>query len=327
MRYLFGPVRSRRLGRSLGIDLVPGKLCTYDCIYCEIGVRKARTCRRKHYAPIAAILDEVRDFLATKDEAAVDVLTITASGEPTLHAGLGECIAGLKEIADIPICVLTNGSLLHLPEVRADLASADIVIPSLDAARPAAFAAVNRPASCIDLDQMLAGLVAFREAYSGAIWLEILLVKGVNDADDDIDTLADWIARIRPDRVQLNTVVRPPLESFARPLSSADLQRAAARLGPRVEIIAGPTAADQKSRRQPDHERILAMLARRPCSGEEIGRALGIDAAALAPLLAELTARGTIAVRRHNGIDFYQPVEKRNEHPAGRAQTNKQPCP
>ncbi len=305
MRYLFGPVRSRRLGRSLGIDLVPGRLCTYDCIYCEIGVRKVRTCRRQAYAPVAAVLAETRDFLARVPDGA-DVLTITASGEPTLHAGLGECIAGLKEAADLPVCVLTNGSLLHLPEVRADLAAADIVVPSLDAARPESFLRVNRPAACIDFAAMLEGLVAFRQGFAGEIWLEILLVAGVNDSEEDIAALKPWIERIAPDRVQLNTVVRPPLERFARPLSAAALEAVAARLGPRVEIIAR-TAADRNGARQTvNEEQVLAILARRPCAAEEIGRALNVEIASLRPLLAGLLARGLVVARHHEGGEFFQ---------------------
>ncbi len=305
MRYLFGPVRSRRLGRSLGIDLVPGRLCTYDCIYCEIGVRKVRTCQRRAYAPVPALLAEVRDFLDREPEGA-DVLTVTASGEPTLHAGLGECLAGLKEMASLPVCVLTNGSLLHLPEVRADLAAADIVVPSLDAARPDTFLRVNRPAACIGFAAMLDGLVSFRKEFAGEIWLEVLLVAGVNDSEDDIAALKPWIERIDPDRVQLNTVVRPPLERFARPVPAVVLQDIAARLGPRVEIIASPAAREAGARRGVSRDQVLALLGRRPCTVEEIGRALGVDGATLSSLLAGLEAEGLVVARSHEGGVFLQ---------------------
>jgi len=314
MKYLFGPVNSRRLGRSLGIDLLPSKICNLNCIYCEVGPTTDLTCERREYSPTAAILAEIDAFLDGKADRVFDVFTITGSGEPTLHSGIGQIIRHLKARTDKPVVVLTNGSLLSQPAVRAELAAADIVVPSLDAALPAAYRKVNRPAACAALADLLSGLQVFSREFAGEVWLEILLVKGMNDSAADVAALREAIGAILPARVQLNTVARPPVESFARPLSAADLAAVAAELrrgyAGRVEVLTAPQSSVGDSG-QPhaladvgQAEAIVEMLRRRPCTVVDISTALNLEIERIVPLLDELAQAGRIRKMTHN-LDVY----------------------
>ncbi|MEW6501492.1 MAG: radical SAM protein [Thermodesulfobacteriota bacterium] len=308
MKHIFGPVNSRRLGLSLGIDLLPPKICNFNCIYCEIGPTTEFTCERKEYVPTATILGEIDAFLA--DSAAVarlDVFTITASGEPTLHTGIGAIIRHLKDRSAKPVAVLTNGSLLHDPAVRADLLAADIVIPSLDAAREASYRTINRPAACAPLDLVIDGLVRFRKEFRGEYWLEILLAKGVNDNPEDLAALGETVARINPTKVQLNTVARPPLESFARPLSGEELRAAARYFTVPVEILVDFTVREREKFQPADGSAILAMLRRRPCTAADVAEALNLETARAEQVLEQLVAEGQLTKTAHHHKEYYQP--------------------
>ena len=307
MNYLFGPVNSRRLGFSQGIDLLPAKVCNLNCIYCEVGPTTRLTCDRDHYTPTAEIIAELDQLLA--DPAAVariDHFTITANGEPTLHKGLGAIIRHLKSHTDKPVAVLTNGTLLHLAEVREELMAADLVIPSLDAARAESFRRVDRPARCVELDQVIAGLKTFRQEFGGTIWLEILLVKGINDAEADIAALLSVVDEIRPDRIQLNTVARPPLEAFARPLSQEELTTIAQRFGERAEVIVDFSKKTQEGFRPIIEAEIIQLLRRRPCTAPDICTALQIDPADIGFFLKNLEEAGKIQQKIHNDRRYYQ---------------------
>ena len=157
---VYGPVPSRRLGRSLGVDLVPLKTCTYDCVYCQLGRTTSKTVRRGRWVDPEAVGAQVRDKLSSKP----DVIALAGSGEPTLHAGIGAVIDGIKAITDVPVAVITNGSLLGRPAVRRELAAADIVLPSLDAPSEELFRRVNRPHESLHLADLIDGLVSFRAA-------------------------------------------------------------------------------------------------------------------------------------------------------------------
>lgn len=307
MKYLFGPVNSRRLGLSQGIDLVPPKICNLNCIYCEVGATTELTCERREYIPLAALLAEIDQLVADREHMArLDFFTITGSGEPTLHSGLGTVIRYIRDHAAKPVAVLTNGSLLHLAEVRQELVAADVVIPSLDSAREESYRRVNRPAHCARLADLIEGLVAFRREFSGQLWLEILLVKGINDSDEDIAALAEAVGRIAPERVQLNTVARPPLEGFAHPLTRQELEAVAAQLPGRVEILVDFTSRDRETFRDPSEEAIVAMLRRRPCTAEDVSEALGLAPAATRDTLEQLAASGRIHKTTHHDKQYYQ---------------------
>jgi wyosine [tRNA(Phe)-imidazoG37] synthetase (radical SAM superfamily) len=233
---VYGPVPSRRLGFSLGVDLLPFKTCSMDCVYCQLGSQGRTTVRRREFVPVRTILAQIRAALAKGKP--VDAITFSGSGEPTLHSGLGRIIAGIRRLTDVKVVLLTNSSSLTGARARRDAAAADIVVPSLDAATPGVFAKINRPHAGLTVEKTINGLIAFRREFKGRIWLEIMLVKGVNDGPAHLRALKKAIARIRPDRVQLNTVVRPPAEKNARPLTRQELEAVREALGGEAEIIA-----------------------------------------------------------------------------------------
>ncbi|MDX1775279.1 MAG: radical SAM protein [Desulfobulbales bacterium] len=324
MKHLFGPVNSRRLGLSQGIDLLPPKTCNFNCIYCEINKAPQLSCERGEHVPTEEIIKEIDGLL--EDEArvgALDVFTITASGEPTLHTGIGAIIRHIKEKTDKPVAILTNGSQLYLQEVRQDLLAADIVIPSLDAARPQSFRRVNRPAKCsADLATIINGIIRFTEEFTGEVWLEILLVADINDFPEDIAAMTEVIARIRPARVQLNTVARPPYESFAKPLTAARIAEVKREIekeydGP-VDILTrskessisdtgkGREASLSKFPSQPPEGNIIEMLARRPCTAAEIAAALHLNPEHAADVIKGLVNSGRLAVKIHGGKKYYR---------------------
>ena len=245
-RYVFGPVPSRRLGRSLGIDLVPFKTCTYDCVYCQLGGTTRQTVQRRAWVAVDVVLEEVREAL----ESAPDWITLAGSGEPTLHTGIGAVIRGIKRLTSVPVAVLTNGSLLWRRDVRDDLREADLVMPSLDAPDAALFALVNRPHRKIGFERMVAGLGQFRREFPGLYWLEVFLLSGVTSGDADVERLAVLADDIGPDLVQLNTVARPPAEQFAHAVSRRELDRLASLFAVPVEIIAetGPARVADEPR-------------------------------------------------------------------------------
>lgn len=308
MKHIFGPVNSRRLGLSLGIDLLPPKICNFNCIYCEIGPTTEFTCERKEYVPTSEIIAEIDRFLAdTAAAQRLDVFTITASGEPTLHTGIGTIIRHLKDRTAKPVAVLTNGSLLHDPEVRRDLSAADIVIPSLDAAREQSYRKINRPAACAPLDLVIDGLIRFRKEFAGQYWLEILLAKGINDGPDDLAALRDTVARINPTRVQLNSVARPPLESFALPLSQSELTAAAQYFTVTVEILVDFTTREREKFQPANATAILAMLRRRPCTAADVAEALNLETAPAEEALEQMVANGALIKTAHHRKEYYQP--------------------
>jgi wyosine [tRNA(Phe)-imidazoG37] synthetase (radical SAM superfamily) len=307
MKHLFGPVNSRRLGISQGIDLVPPKICNFNCIYCEVGATTTLTCDRKEYVPLHELLAEIDAVLADRELLDhLDVFTITGSGEPTLHSGIGQVIHHLKEKSQKPVVVLTNGGLFHLPAVRHELREADIVIPSLDAAREESYRRINRPLACSPLAELIEGLIAFRREFSGKLWLEILLAKGINDSDEDIAALVLAVQKIRPDKVQLNTVARPPLESFAKPLTRVELEAVARRLPGPVEILVDFTTRDREKFRNLSEDEIIEMLKRRPCTTNDVSEALNLDPDTTQIMLQQLAASGRIIETTHDDKRYYQ---------------------
>jgi wyosine [tRNA(Phe)-imidazoG37] synthetase (radical SAM superfamily) len=274
MAYVYGPVPSRRLGRSLGVDLVPYKTCTYDCIYCQLGRTTDKTVERKERLRWEPVLDQIKQKLQSRP----DYITLSGSGEPTLHARLGELIERIKTITRIPVAVLTNGSLLWRADVRRELREADLVIPSLDAGDELRFRHINRPADSISFSQVVDGLVAFRREFDGQYWLEVFLLAGYTSTETEVRKIAALVRRINPDRVHLNTVTRPPAESFAAPVARERLARLAGLFEPRAEVIADYAQAAPQEQAGVGAKDILEMLRRRPCSVSDITLALGLCA-------------------------------------------------
>ncbi len=296
---VYGPVPSRRLGRSLGVDLVPLKTCTYDCVYCQLGRTTRKTVRRQRWVDPANVVAQV----GTRLGAGPDIIALAGSGEPTLHSGLGEVIAGIKGITDVPVAVITNGSLLGRPAVRRGLAAADIVLPSLDAPSENLFRRVNRPHESLHLAALVEGLVSFRHGYRGEIWLEVMLLAGVTDPVAEVNGLAGLAARIAPDRIQLNTAVRPPAESFVAPVDGAALDELASLFTPHAEVIADlPASTGDGVAAQAD---VLELVSRRPCTVADIASGLGIHHGEALKAATALVNRGAAQLHAHEGRSFY----------------------
>ena len=300
--YIFGPVPSRRLGRSLGVDLVPFKTCSYDCIYCQLGRTTNKTTQRKEWVPIDIVTKQLKEKLDSKP----DYITLSGSGEPTLYSRLEELISRIKDIADIPVAVLTNGSLLWLPEVRDALKSADMVVPSLDAGSSQMFQYVNRPHSDITFGKMLQGLVEFRKDYNGQYWLEVFLLAGVTTTEMEINRLKTCIAAIQPDLVQVNTVTRPPAEGFAEPVPQKQLQTITEKLYEKVEVIADYSNVHKQQDFSAQRQDVLTLLKRRPCSVEDIAAGLGLHRNEVVKYIEELSAEGKIEAKPQNQQLYYK---------------------
>ena len=275
MKHLFGPVPSRRLGVSLGIDPIPKKVCSLDCVYCEVDKTSLQTLERAEYIPAEIILSELRDYLS-KDHVHLDFITFSGSGEPTLNSKIGYLIREIKKMTDTPIAVITNGTLLWKPEVREELLPADLVMPSLDAASEKIFIKVNHPAKGLTAKMLLDGLVKFRQEYSGPIWLEILIVKNVNDKEDEYYRLAEAVKKINPDRIQLNTVVRPPGFGKAEAVKKGELQKLQQIIGPKAEIIATFHRETNKAYREEIEDSLIELLQIRACTIDEMVESMGI---------------------------------------------------
>ncbi|MGQ9687966.1 MAG: radical SAM protein [Desulfobaccales bacterium] len=303
MSHLFGPVPSRRLGRSLGVDLVAPKTCSYDCLYCEVGRTTHLTCRRRPYR-VAEIIRELEDYLANPP-APLDYITLAGSGEPTLNSGLGEIIAAVKRLTSTPVAVLTNGSLCSLPEVRAELAGAAVILPSLDAGREETFRRINRPHPALSLELVVSGLKALRRGYPGQIWLEIMMLKGLNDTEEELTFLKARLRELAPDRVQLNTAVRPVADPAAQALTQEELEAVAAFLGEGGEVIAAAQAVLPTRLAVEDHD-LLEMLARRPMTARQLAQALGQSLAQVRERLGRLAKSGLVHRDVHEDQDFYR---------------------
>ncbi len=304
-KYLYGPVPSRRLGRSLGIDLVPHKICTYDCIYCQIGKTTQKTLLRKEYVLVEEVLEEVDRFLKA-EHASVDFLSLSGSGEPTLHSKIGLVINGLKELSSLPIAVITNGSLLFLEEVQQELLDADVVLPSLDAVSSEAFLKMNRPLEGFSIEKVIEGLVQFRKVYGGKIWLEILFCRGVNDHPEELNRMREAILRIQPDQIHLNTVVRPPSETWAMPLSQEEMEKIRAFFGEKAILISEFDRHPMTRSEESVKEEILNILRRRPLSLNDLARGMGIRQEELKHHLGVLLQEGTIRSRLFGNSLYYE---------------------
>ena len=307
MSYTFGPVPSRRLGRSLGVDIVPHKVCTMSCVYCEVGLTTEMTLKRREWVPTDTVVDEIRYRIGT--EHGLDWITFTGSGEPTLHSGLGRMIAAVKRFSEVPMCVLTNGSLLWDKNVRSGLMEANLVIPTLVSLRDDCFRHVTRAHPGLSLPDIVEGMVTFRDEYHGELWIEIMFVAGMNDTQEDVELLKAVADRIQPDKIQLNTIVRPPAVSKSRPVSEEWLHGVNTAFGDRAEVIA---SFDRETHNQdiPEAEIIREYLDRRPGTAEDLSSALGIDQVDAQRLLDELHVAGFVRNREFDGRIYWESIKR-----------------
>jgi wyosine [tRNA(Phe)-imidazoG37] synthetase (radical SAM superfamily) len=301
--YVFGPVPSRRLGRSLGIDLVPFKTCTYNCIYCQLGATTNLTLERKEWVPFDKVMEEAREKIRSAD--GIDYITFSGSGEPTLHSRIGEMIRELKRLSSIPVAVLTNGSLLWQQEVRNDLLEADLVIPSLDAPDRGLFRHVNRPHADLAFDHVVEGLIKFRERYSGKIWLEVFLLSGITGMESEVKRIAGLARTVRPDLVQLMTVTRPAPMDFVEPVSSEDMNRFVRLFDVPTVAVPALSSIARNVLSKAGSEEILRLLERRPCTIEDIALGLGIPPAEAEKYVADLDAHGQLKRKRSKDATYF----------------------
>lgn len=321
-QYVFGPVLSGRLGRSLGLDLLGSRVCSMNCAYCESGPLSRLTLTRAPYVQAADLLAELSRWEAARQasgEPLPDVVTLGGLGEPTLNSDLPEIIMGVRRLLPgVPVAVLTNSSLMPDARVRAELLAADIVLPSLDSLVPEEFAKVNRAHPGLDPVVIAEGIRAFRAMFSGRLWLEVLLVAGGNDSERNLALLTEFCQGLRPDRVDVGTLSRPGTEADARPVAPATLARWRAQLGA-VSAVGTVSAAARVAERvksgqeqggsmRPDEirTRILASLTRRPQTGAQLAEALLADQVTVASVLAELLGAGQILARQQDGHEYYQ---------------------
>ena len=275
MKYVFGPVPSRRLGRSLGIDPIPLKTCNWNCVYCQLGRTRPLTNTRREYIPSQDILTEIQQALVEYQPGEIDWITFVGSGEPTLHSELGWLIQQVKKLTDLPVAVITNGALLYLPKVRVELTAANAVLPSLDAGNPRLYRKINRPWPKITFDRLVDGLAFFRQEYHGKLWIEVMLLRDLNDTVEALQEIAAILKRIQPDQVHLLLPVRPPAESWVQPADETGMHRAQAILGEVAHVIR-PNIVQTVMRSTDDLESaILGIITRHPMEEIELHTALG----------------------------------------------------
>ncbi len=306
-KHLFGPVPSRRLGISLGVDLVPHKVCTLNCIYCECGSTTRLTLERDEYVPFEELLEELEDYFAKNPDP--DFITFSGAGEPTLHSRIGEVLSFIKKLKpSIRVALISNGTLFSDPEVRRELTEVDVVLPSLDAATERAFRKINRPRKDLKLDEYVSGLVEFKKEFKGEFWLEVLILPGYNDDPENIQALRKAIHAIAPDRIQLNTLDRPGVINGLRPATREELEAIVHEWDmEHVEIVV-PVAEREESKafRTDVEAAILETISRRPCTIEDIHQILGIHINEINKYLGTLEESGQIETNRQERGVFYQ---------------------
>jgi len=312
MKTVFGPVPSRRLGQSLGIDTIPLKTCNWNCVYCQLGRTVPLTNERKEYIPRQEILAEVEQALSAHRPGEIDWVTFVGSGEPTLHSGIGWLIRQVKALTPIPVAVITNGALLYLPDVRAELAAADAVLPTLDAGNAALYRQINRPHPEITFERLLNGLTAFRREYGGKLWVEVMLVRGLNDSEPALTELAAALQKIQPDEVHILQPTRPPAEIWVQPPDDEGLLRARALLGQVAKVIHPASGTFDLSGFTSLAEAVVSIITRHPLREEELVQALSRwPSADVSQTLKDLEASGEAQVVERYGCRFWSAAPAR----------------
>jgi len=302
MPHVFGPVPSRRLGLSLGVDLIPAKTCSFDCLYCQVGKTTNRTVDPKLFVPVADVVEEVEKKLL---KSVPDTITLAGSGEPTLHSGLEQVIASIKKITETRVAVLTNGSLFRSKEIRHRVLEADIVLPTLTSVVERTFRLIHKPHPGLELAPIIDGLERLRKDYKGLLFLEVVLLAGINDTEEELEGLKKVIDRICPEKIQLNTIVRPPADSRAISLDIKKMEEIMVFFGEKAEIVAEPRLAGQITERSSLVSRFQDMVKRRPLKPDDIAHALNLSLNEVEDLVKGLLIKGQIRKQEHSGEIYY----------------------
>ena len=302
MSYVFGPVPSRRLGLSLGVDLIPPKTCTYDCLYCEVGRTTCHTIETSPLVSLQKISDELETALSKNRP---DTITLAGSGEPTLNSEIDRIISFIKERTDIQIALLTNGSLFWKEEVMKKVMSADILLPTLSTVFNGTFKTIHRPCHGLNISMIISGLKDLRKQYNGLIFLEIILLAGINDTEHEVEGLRKTINEISPDRVQLNTVIRPPSDPRARPMEPAHMEKIRDFIGDKAEIIGYMPSKKKSIEHDSARLSVIEMAKRRPVRLIDIAEVLNKTQEEAELLIKGMLIKGDIFEKKHEGEIFY----------------------
>lgn len=289
-QYLFGPVPSRRLGKSLGVDLVPFKVCSFDCLYCQLGCTTVKTTERKEWVPTGQVISEIERW--TRDGHTADAIALAGSGEPTLHSRFGEVLHFIRKAISARSVLLSNGSLFHLDEVRESAALADIVKVTLSAWDEASWERIHRHATGIRFQDMLEGFRDFRHQYPGELWIEVFVMQGINSEDAEIRKIARLANELNPQRIQLNTAVRPPTDPSVLPVNMSQMERIARLFGPTSEVIGAYEGKGSEIVSGVSERELLAIIQRHPCSLADLSAAAGVAEQKLRPIMDSLVAAG-----------------------------------
>ena len=302
MPHIFGPVPSRRLGMSLGVDLILYKTCSYDCLYCQVGKTTSKTIDSDCFFQVRDVIEELERAMANNSP---DTITLAGSGEPTLHSKIDEVIASIRGITNVKIAVLTNGSCFWKDEIRERVLGADIILPTLCTASEKTFRLIHRPHPDINSSLVIEGLKKLRHDFKKELFLEVVLLSGINDTEEEIEKLKKTIGFISPDRIQLNTVVRPPSDSRALPVGRAKMEEVWEFFGEKAEIVAEGRERLSAGGKDGLEEKIMDMAKRRPLRSADISRALGVSINEIENLVKALSIKGFLLRREYSGEIYY----------------------
>ncbi len=302
-KHIFGPVKSRRLGISLGIDIMPHKTCSFNCIYCECGKTTLLTQKRKNYTPLETIFSEIKSYLSQKPK--LDYITFSGSGEPTLHKSIKQIVDYIKNnYPQYKVALLTNSSIFSVDyKLIEEVARVDLIMASLDAASQETFEKINKPHNSIAVEDIIRSLVVLKKEFKNSFWLEVFFAKGVNDSKEDIETLKKAINLINPDKIVLNTLDRPPAEKFVEPLKEERLKE--------IQVILGKKAfninkSDKIITSGNDKKNILETIKRRPSRVIDIAEAFGLTQEEAEKQLTKLEKDGVLEkIKLDRGV-FYK---------------------
>ena len=302
MAHIFGPVPSRRLGLSLGIDLIPLKTCTYNCLYCQVGKTTRQSLKVDSFVSVTEVLEELEKKL---EICSPDAITLSGSGEPTLSSDIGRIISLVKERTDTKTVVLTNGSLLWRKDVRHRVSEADIIMPTVTTVYDETFRLIHEPHADLDLNTILEGLKSLRQTYKGNLFLEVVLLSGFNDSEKELEGLKGMIDQVSPDKIQLNTVVRPPSDPRAISLDMKRLEEIKSLFGEKAEIIAQTPLKHKKGKDDTVNATILEMAKRRPVRARDVANVCDIPLKEAESLIKGLAVKGVLRQQEHEGEVFY----------------------